>query len=183
MKYPAHRHLLSISVLEPSNVSLGKSGSWEKKNQHEWGSFFKKKQLYPLHPTDFKLWVSCCMETMRKGEKLFPLTSTVPVSYTSKGALKKYLSESVSPGERQQPSGKGSASTTSLKYTYTAQTYPEILFFYLFQFSGYFPQLSFHTESRFHSPPMDPVFLAPGWRRLAENRNIWIIKRPFVSCL
>lgn len=30
-KYPAHRHLLSISVLEPSNVSLGKSGSWENK--------------------------------------------------------------------------------------------------------------------------------------------------------
>lgn len=130
MKYPAHRHLLSISVLEPSNVSLGKSGSWEKKNQHERGSFFKKKQLYPLHPMDFKLWVSCCMETMRKGEKLFPLTSTVPVSYTSKGALKKYLSESVSPGERQQPSGKGSASTTSLKYKLTQLKHIQKFYFF-----------------------------------------------------
>lgn len=43
MKYPAHRHLLSISVLEPSKVSLGKSGSWGKKKQHQSGSFLQEK--------------------------------------------------------------------------------------------------------------------------------------------
>lgn len=89
MKYPAHRHLLRISVLEPSNVSLGKSGSWEKKKRHASGSFFKKKQLNLLHPMDFKLWGFLCSETTRKGEKLslLPMTTTVP-ELPCKGANK-----------------------------------------------------------------------------------------------
>lgn len=162
MKYPAHRHLLSISVLEPSNVSLGKSGSWGKKKQHQSGSFFKKKQSNPLHPMAFKLWVSLCTEERRKILLLAHFHHCTWVT-PGKGALQKYLSALVSTGERQQPPGKDSASTTPLKYKFIQLKHiQKLYFFYLFQLSGYFPQLPFHTKSRFHSSPMDPVFLAPG---------------------
>lgn len=129
-----------------------------------------------------KLWVSFCTETMRKGEKLssLPISTTVPeLQGCSTKIFKCFLLE------------KGSSHLAKAQHPlhllnislYSSNISRNCIFFYLFQFSGYFPQLSFHTKSRFHSPPMDPVFLAPGWRRLAENRNIWIIKKPFVSCL
>lgn len=62
---------------------------------------------------DFKLWT----ETMRKGEKLsfLPITTTVPESHKQD---KKYLSVFFSTGGRQQPPGKGSAPTTSVKYKF-----------------------------------------------------------------
>lgn len=80
---------------------------------------------------DFKLWVSLCTETSRKGELSFlPIATNAPESYMSKGALKKYLSGSVSTGERQQPPGKGSAPTTPLKYKLTQLKQIQKLYFF-----------------------------------------------------
>lgn len=77
----------------------------------------------------FKLWVSLCTEERRKILLLAHFHHCTWVT-PGKGALQKYLSALVSTGERQQPPGKGSASTTPLKYKFIQLKHIQKLYFF-----------------------------------------------------